>query len=196
LANLLSASLGVQRVATLHEDDYYIDQSHNPDFRPESFNFDDITARDHSLLTNDLVKLKAGKMVSVPQYDFIRHARKPIHKDVFPADFIIAEGSQIFYPEPLRNLFDYRIFIDVPDDIRLIRRIKRDLSERGRSLDSILHQYLVTVRPMYYRYTFSTRHFADVVLREGIELPELPGTIPPFDPKIEDVVASILTSIS
>lgn len=190
LAELLADRLGRESAVILHEDDYYFDMLWKDRATFEDVNFDDIHARDHAALSRDIGVLKAGHSVMIPQYDFVSHARKPESRAVESAAFIILEGTQIFYPEALRLLLDCKVYLDVPDDIRLIRRIKRDIAARGRSLDAILRQYLKTVRPMYLMYTHATMGFADIVVQQSdFEVDRAAEAEPIFAPDVAELAA-------
>ena len=164
IADALRTALRPHSVTVLREDDYYRDNRATPDFHPERFNFDDVAARDHGLLTEHLKALKAGLSIDMPRYDFVEHTRLSGRVTVEPTDIVIVEGTHVLHSADLRALYGHTIYLDVPDDIRLIRRILRDVAERRRSVETVTNQYLQTVRPMHYRFTEPTRIFADRVV--------------------------------
>lgn len=147
------------------EDDYYGDHGAKPDFDPARFNFDHPGSRDHALLARQLATLKSGKAVKAPIYDFTIHRRRSDTRKIEPADVIFVEGIHLFCDEPLRGVFDVRVYVDAPDDIRLARRLLRDVNERGRTSQSVINQYLGTVRPMHHEWTHPNRACADLTIR-------------------------------
>jgi len=165
VADALRVALSPRTAVVLREDDYYRDNRATPGFDPERFNFDDVAARDHALLAQHLRILKAGRSIEMPRYDFVDHTRRPERVTVEPATIVIVEGTHVLCTEMLRPLFDYSIYLDVPDDIRLIRRIRRDVAERQRSVETVIRQYLQTVRPMHYRQTEPCRALAHTVVK-------------------------------
>jgi uridine kinase len=163
VADALAAALKPLSVAVIREDDYYNDNCRTPGFVAEEFNFDHVEARDHSLLADHLARLKAGGAIDMPRYDFVSHGRLPERTPEGPADVVIVEGTHVLHPPTLRTLYDLAVYLDVPDDIRLTRRIRRDVAERGRSVETVTAQYLGTVRPMHYRFTDPGRVHAHVI---------------------------------
>lgn len=147
------------------EDDYYGDHGAKPDFDPAAFNFDHPGARDHALLADQLDALKRGAAVDAPIYDFTIHRRRTDTRKIAAADVIVVEGIHLFCTEAVRELFDLRVFVEAPDDIRLARRILRDVNERGRTAHSVVTQYLRTVRPMHHEWTAPGREHAHLVIR-------------------------------
>lgn len=154
-------------VAIIDEDAYYRDQSHLQMAEREVTNYDHPDAFEHELLVDHLQALAAGQSVQVPSYDFTRHTRSTQTRQVDPARVIIVEGILLLSDPRLRELFDIKVFVDTPLDICLLRRIKRDLEERGRSLTSIINQYTNTVRPMYFEFIAPSRTHADLVVTRG-----------------------------
>jgi uridine kinase len=164
VAEALADALRPRAVAILREDDYYRDNAATPGFDPATFNFDDVATRDHGLLGEHLKALRSGRAIAMPRYDFAGHARLAETVDTGPADIVIVEGIHVLCPAELRALYDYAIYLDIPDDIRLARRIFRDMAERQRSIETVIRQYVQTVRPMHYRFTDPCRAFADRVI--------------------------------
>lgn len=154
-------------LAMLAEDAYYRDQSHLPMAERERTNYDHPDAFEHELLVEHLQELAAGRSVQVPEYDFSQHTRAANTHTVEPAKVLIVEGILVLSDERLRDLFDIQVFVDTPLDICLLRRIKRDLEERGRTLESVTAQYHATVRPMYFEFIAPSRTHADLVVTRG-----------------------------
>lgn len=157
------------------EDWYYRDCSSFPDFDAATFDFDHIQVRDHALLVTHLRSLKAGQAVSAPDYDFVTHSRRrepgPV---IVPAPVVIVEGSHLLSAPEVAAAFDLRVYVHTPDDVRFIRRLLRDQAERGRSLQSVVRQYLGTVRPAHERFTAPARSAADLVIEDRTHAAEQP----------------------
>lgn len=132
-----------------------------------AFNFDHPDAFDMDLLIENLEDLKAGKSIMMPQYDFVTHRRKDDPIKVDSSEIIILDGLMIFYDKRIRDLCDLKLFVDTPADIRFIRRLKRDISERGRTLESVIEQYTNVVRPGHYNFVEPYKEFADLIIPEG-----------------------------
>ena len=158
-----------QSIAMMSQDFYYKDQSDMSMEERKKTNYDHPLAFDTDLLIQQLEKLIAGEAVEMPVYDFVHYTRssKTIHQD--PRDVIIVEGILVLDDERLRDLMDIKVYVDTDDDIRIIRRIKRDMEERGRSLDSIIEQYTTVVKPMYHQFIEPTKRSADIIIPEGGE---------------------------
>ncbi|NRS48311.1 uridine kinase [Brevibacillus sp. HB2.2] len=154
-------------VTMIEQDSYYKDQSHlSPEERALT-NYDHPFAFDNDLLLAHLQELMQGKAIQKPIYDFKVHNRKPEKIQVDPKDVIILEGMLILEDERIRNLMDIKVFVDTDADVRIARRIVRDIEERGRSLDSVVTQYLNVVRPMHLQFIEPTKRYADVIIPEG-----------------------------
>ncbi|MBH0332064.1 uridine kinase [Brevibacillus brevis] len=154
-------------VTMIEQDSYYKDQSHlSPEERALT-NYDHPFAFDNDLLLAHLQELMQGKAIQKPIYDFKVHNRKPEQIQVDPKDVIILEGMLILEDERIRNLMDIKVFVDTDADVRIARRIVRDIEERGRSLDSVVTQYLNVVRPMHLQFIEPTKRYADVIIPEG-----------------------------
>lgn len=161
------SELGADQITLLREDAYYRNQDHIPlDLRTET-NYDHPSAFEHELLIEHLQKLGEGQSIETPNYCFVNHTRKSETSTVNPSRVILVEGIMLLSDAKLRELFDIKIFMDTPLDICLIRRIKRDLIERGRSFESITQQYTDTVRPMYHEFIEPAKHHADIVITKG-----------------------------
>ena len=167
LLDELRAAAPNVRVALLKEDAYYRDQSHKTLDEREAVNYDHPDALEHELLSAHLQQLREGKAVDVPVYDYTVHTRAAEVERVEPAEVIIVEGILLLASEALRDSFDMRFYMDTALDICLLRRLDRDMRERGRSLESVVTQYQDTVRPMYYRYIRPSAEYADMVITGG-----------------------------
>jgi len=160
-------AVGRERIAYLQHDNYYKDQSHlTPEERART-NYDHPDSLETSLMVRHLRELRAGRPVDIPVYDFSVHNRSQETLRVNPAKVILVEGILIFVEPALRELMDMRIFVDTDADIRFIRRLRRDMVERGRSLDSIIQQYLGTVRPMHMEFVEPSKRYADIIVPQG-----------------------------
>ena len=164
VANSIIESLGSDKAVIIQEDSYYKDLSDVPYEERVGRNFDHPDAFDHDLLTRHLLQLLNGEAISHPIYDYKLHTRSKEKKTVGPCGLIILEGILIFSKARLRELMDYRVFIDTALDICFIRRLKRDMAKRGRTLDSVIQQYTQTVRPMYLEFIEPAKRSADIVI--------------------------------
>lgn len=167
LAEAIVSSLPPGAAVLLREDSYYRDAANLPDFDPATFDFDDVTARDHDLMIRDLAALKAGRDITAPLYSFIHHGREPGGEPVRAAEVVVVEGTHLLCTPGLVELFDIRVFVDTPADIRFIRRLLRDQAERGRTSDSVIGQYLATVRPGHERLTEPSKTHADFIIADA-----------------------------
>ncbi|MGP1418460.1 MAG: uridine kinase [Sphaerochaetaceae bacterium] len=149
------------------QDNYYRSAAYVSNTNITAFNFDQPNAFDTDLLVEHLKRLKARKPIDMPQYDFVHHRRREETVVVEPKHLVILEGLMILHDKRLRDLMDLRIYVDTPDDIRFIRRLKRDINERGRTTESVIKQYLEVVRPGHFNYIEPTKEFADIIIPEG-----------------------------
>ena len=156
-------------IIIITQDSYYKDNTGVPMETRMKINYDHPDAFDMPLLEAQINQLLHRKPVEMPTYDFTAHTRsdKTIH--IEPADIIILEGILVLSSEAIRDLMDIKVYIDTDDDIRFIRRLQRDMKERGRSLDSVINQYLLTVKPMYHQFIEPTKRYADIIVPEGGE---------------------------
>ena len=167
IAARLAEALGPDKALLLAQDSYYKDSSHLPLDARMRLNFDHPDAVDFDLLIQHVDALRSHQPVQQPSYDFSTHVRRPETKRVDPRSVVIVEGILIFQNSRLRELFDLRLYVDTDADVRFIRRLRRDIGERGRSLDSVVEQYLKTVRPMHQQFVEPGRRHADIVIPEG-----------------------------
>ena len=167
LAEALVSALPEGVAVLMREDSYYRDAASLPDFDAATFDFDDVAARDHDRMIADLSALKAGHDIIAPLYSFIHHGRDPGGEAVPAAEVVVIEGTHVLCTPALSALFDIRVFVDTPADIRFIRRLLRDQAERGRTADSVIAQYLATVRPGHERLTEPSRVNADFVVADS-----------------------------
>lgn len=167
LAEALVAALPAGAAVLLREDSYYMNAAALPDFDAATFDFDDVSARDHDLMIRDLAQLKAGHDITAPIYSFIHHGREPGGEPVKATDVVVVEGTHVLCNPELVALFDIRVFVDTPADIRFIRRLLRDQAERGRTAESVIAQYLGTVRPGHERWTEPSRLNADFIVADA-----------------------------
>ncbi|MDO8294819.1 MAG: uridine kinase [Caulobacter sp.] len=187
LAAALEARLPGGAVTLLIEDAYYGDHGGKPGFDPARFDFDDVTAKDHDLLARHLAALRAGEAVQAPLYCFETHRRLDPVAMVSPAPLIVVEGAHLLCTAELAALFDLRVFVDTPPDVRFIRRLIRDQAQRGRTADSVIQQYLATVRPAHERLIEPSRARADIVIADDR------GAVVPDDPtEFDRLLAPVL----
>ncbi|WP_234978605.1 uridine kinase [Anaerosalibacter sp. Marseille-P3206] len=161
------SSIDESNVVIIEQDSYYKDQSHLTFEERKKTNYDHPFAFDNDLLIEHLNMLLEGKIIEKPIYDFENHNRRKETITVNPKEIIILEGILILNDERIRNLLDIKIFVDTDSDVRVIRRITRDIKDRGRSLDSVIDQYMTTVRPAHMQFVEPTKKYADIIIPEG-----------------------------
>lgn len=149
------------------QDNYYKSAEFISNSNITAFNFDHPEAFDTDLLKEQLSDLRDGKAIEMPQYDFVHHRRKEETIKVEPKNVIILEGIMVLTDKRIRDLLDLKIFVDTPDDIRFIRRLQRDVEERGRTHESVINQYMNVVRPGHYEFIEPTKNYADIIIPEG-----------------------------
>ncbi len=159
--------VGPDRIAFVQHDSYYKDLTGLPPAQRAEVNFDHPNSLDTELLIKHIEQLKQGETIAVPIYDFAKHSRTKQTFSVSARRVIIVEGILIFTEPTLRALFDIKIFVDTDADLRLIRRISRDISERGRTFESVIKQYQATVRPMHLEFVEPSKRYADLIIPEG-----------------------------
>ena len=157
----------VGEFAFIPQDNYYRSAEHVSNVNITGFNFDHPSAFDTELLVEHVTALKQGRPINMPEYDFVHHRRRETTTKVEPGKLIIFEGILIYFDARLRDLIDLKLFVDTPDDIRFIRRLSRDVKERGRTVDSVVTQYLEVVRPGHYQFVEPTKVYADLIVPEG-----------------------------
>ena len=167
LAKGILAEYGEGEVVVIEQDSYYNDLSHILYEERAAQNYDHPDAIDIALFENHLISLLAGDSVQVPVYDFSTHVRMDKHRTITPHHVIVVEGILVLHYTQLRNLFSLKVFVDTPADIRYIRRLTRDIKERGRTMESVVNQYLKTVRPMHEQFVEPSKYFADIIVPEG-----------------------------
>lgn len=167
VSNHIREQVGDERIAYIQHDSYYKDASHLPMEERIKINYDHPDSLESPLLIVHLNQLLAGEPVEVPGYDFASHSRLPTTHTVYPQPVILVEGILIFAERALRELFDVKIFVDAESDIRFIRRLRRDMAERQRSADSVMEQWLTTVKPMHEEFVEPSKRYADVIIPRG-----------------------------
>ncbi|WP_313756418.1 uridine kinase [Tissierella sp.] len=160
-------SIHEKKIAVIEQDSYYKDQSNLTFEERVKTNYDHPLAFDNELLVKHLKDLMDNKAIEKPIYDFENHTRKKETINVEPKDIIILEGILILFEEEIRNLLDIKVFVDTDSDVRVIRRILRDIKDRGRTLDSVILQYMETVRPAHLQFIEPTKRYADIIIPEG-----------------------------
>jgi uridine kinase len=167
VARRLAAALPPRAAVVIQHDWYYRDRSQLSPAERACVNFDEPDALDNALLARDLETLKGGAAVECPQYDFATHTRAAATRHIEACPIIVVEGILLFAVDVLRDVFDLRLFVDTDDDIRLLRRIRRDIEERGRDIASIDTQYVASVRPMHQLHVEPSRRHAHLIIPEG-----------------------------
>ncbi len=167
VAHKVAESLGRCSAAFIDMDAYYRNFSNLSLDERRRLNWDHPDAFDYDLLTDNLERLSRRESVSKPIYDFVTHLRSEQHTTVEPSDVIVIDGILLFVDERVRDLCDVKVFVDADADIRLIRRIRRDMSARGRPLDEIIEQYLSTVQPMHLQFVEPSKRYADIIVPRG-----------------------------
>lgn len=167
LSSTIVNELGSDQVAVISEDRYYKDLGDMPLNQKAQRNFDHPDAFEHELLAQHLAELKAGKTVELPTYDYSTHARAPETTTFKSTRLIVLEGILLFVDKRIREQLDIGIYVDTPLDICLIRRLTRDIAERGRTLECVLSQYQKTVRPMYLQFIEPSKRYADIIVPRG-----------------------------
>jgi uridine kinase len=167
VANVILDRVGADNIVFLPHDGYYKDLGDLPRAQRTAINFDHPDSLDTALLVQHVQSLIQGQPIDVPIYDFTTHTRTHETRHLVPRDIILVEGILIFAEPQLLELFDVKIFVDTPPDVRFIRRLQRDIIERGRTVESVIHQYQTTVRPMHLEFVEPSKRHADVIIPEG-----------------------------
>ncbi|HDV7285128.1 TPA: uridine kinase [Mannheimia haemolytica] len=163
----LKNELGTDNIGIISEDAYYRDQSHLTMEERIKTNYDHPNSMDHHLLVEHLRQLKQGNAIEIPEYDYTEHNRKTTTKHFEPKKIIILEGILLLTDENIRHEINVSIFVDAPLDICFIRRLQRDMVERGRSMESVISQYRKTVRPMFLQFIEPSKQYADIIVPKG-----------------------------
>ena len=167
VANVILKRVGNHRIAYLPHDAYYRELKDLPPNQRAAVNFDHPDSLESELMLVDIMRLKQWESVNLPVYDFSTHTRTDKTIRVNPQSVIIVEGILIFAEPKLREIFDVKLFVDTDADLRFIRRLQRDIAERGRTMDKVIQQYLTTVRPMHLEFVEPSKRYADVIIPEG-----------------------------
>jgi uridine kinase len=167
IASRLAELVGSEHLSLIKLDSYYVSRTHEPMEQRAAANYDHPDAFDWDLLDEHLGELSTGASVRIPVYDFTIHDRSDGHETIPASKVVVVEGILVLWEPRLRERFDLKIFVDTPADLRIIRRLRRDVAERGRTPESILHQYLETVRPAHERFIEPSKQHADVIVPEG-----------------------------
>lgn len=192
LAEWIVRQIADERVQILSEDNYYRDADSIENFDPGTYNFDDASSKDHALLIDHLRRLRAGREIACPSYDFATHRRQAPTVAIAGEGLIVLEGMHVLQNADIRSLVDLSAFLDVPDDIRLARRLLRDMAERGRDARGVLSQYIGTVRPMHKLQVQPSLNHADIVIRDEELILAGDGG---FDAHTEKIGAALLARI-
>lgn len=192
VANRILQAVKAGEVVFIQQDSYYRNLNDLPlDYRNVA-NFDHPDALDNDLLVNHIRKLKAGEAIDLPIYDFKTHTRQNETRRLEPKPIVIVEGILIFADPRILEQMDIKVFVDTPDDIRFIRRLRRDIAERGRTVESVIEQYVATVRPMHMQFVEPSKRHADVIIPEGghnlVSIDLLSG-------KIRERLAHVISSV-
>ena len=169
VAHAILRAVGRERLAFLAQDSYYRNVDWGGEHQLQAHNFDHPSAMDTELLVEHVRALRQGEAVEVPVYDFVHHRRTGVTQRAEPRPVVLVEGILLYVEPELRDLFDFKIYVDTDADVRLIRRLRRDMAERGRTLDDVLRQYLATVRPMHLEFVEPSKRYADLIVPEGAE---------------------------
>lgn len=167
LALALQSLLGAEKAVFITEDDYYMDVAGLSGFGTPDFDFDNPIIRDHDALFLDLNTYKNGKAFAKPKYDFTNHCRHKETETIIPKKYCIIEGTHVFYNPQIRDIFDFKIFIDAPEAVRFSRRLARDINERGRTEQCVIEQFDKNVRPGHEKWTQPFKPFADFIVENG-----------------------------
>ncbi|HCA56653.1 MAG TPA: uridine kinase [Blastocatellia bacterium] len=167
IARAIVDAVGRENVVLVEQDSYYRNLADMPLDERHQANFDHPDSIDSDMLVNHLIRLKQGLVVEMPLYDFKSHTRSDEIEIIRPKQVVIVEGILIFAEPRVLDLLDMRVYVDTPDDIRFIRRLRRDIAERGRTVDSVIDQYYRTVRPMHFEFVEPSKRHADIIIPEG-----------------------------
>jgi uridine kinase len=169
IARAIVDSVGMQNVILIEQDSYYRNLADMPLDERHQANFDHPDAIDSDMLVNHIKRLKQGEPIEMPVYDMVTHTRRDETESLEPKPVVIVEGILIFAEPRLLALLDVRVFVDTPDDVRLMRRLRRDVIERGRTFERTLDQYERTIRPMHFEFVEPSKRHADIIIPEGAQ---------------------------
>ena len=169
VAREILEAVGADRIAFLAQDNYYRDVAWESHDQLLAHNFDHPEALDTTLFVEHIRALKAGRPIDLPVYDFVSHRRTEACRRIEPRPVVLVEGILLFAEPEIRELLDFKVFVDTDADVRLVRRIRRDRTERGRAVPDVLRQYMTTVRPMHLEFVEPSKRWADVIVPEGGE---------------------------
>ena len=169
IARSIVDAVSAQNVVLVEQDSYYRNLSDMPLDERHQANFDHPDSLDSDMLVNHILRLKQGLSIEMPLYDFATHTRSDKIEIIEPQPVVIVEGILIFAEPRVLDLLDVRVFVDTPDDIRLMRRLRRDITERGRTFERTLEQYERTIRPMHYEFVEPSKRHADIIIPEGAQ---------------------------
>ncbi|WP_442602169.1 uridine kinase [Paenibacillus sp. KN14-4R] len=169
VARSIIERLGEDRAVIISQDNYYVNYANLPFEEREALNYDHPNAHDNKLLLTHLNELKLGRGVDIPVYDFVKHERSSQTIRIEPKSIVIVEGLHVLTDEDVRSALDVKVFVDTDADIRILRRVVRDMNERGRSLQSICNQYMSSVKPMHDAFIEPSKKYADVIIPEGVK---------------------------
>ena len=167
IARSIVEAVGRQNVVLVEQDSYYRNLADMPLDERHQANFDHPDSIDSDMLVNHLTRLRQGLMIEMPLYDFVTHTRSDKIIKIKPRPVVIVEGILIFSEPRVLDLLDMRVFVDTPDDVRLMRRLRRDITERGRTFERTLEQYERTIRPMHFEFVEPSKRHADIIIPEG-----------------------------
>ena len=169
IARAIVEAVGAEKVVLVEQDSYYRNLSDMPLDERHQANFDHPDSLDSEMLVNHILRLKQGLPIEMPLYDFATHTRSDKIETIEPRPVVIVEGILIFAEPRVLDLLDVRVYVDTPDDIRLMRRLKRDKQERGRTFERTLEQYERTIRPMHFEFVEPSKRHADIIIPEGAQ---------------------------
>lgn len=167
IAKAIVDAVGRTNVVLVEQDSYYRNLSDMPLDERHQANFDHPDSIDSDMLVNHLIRLKQGLSIDMPLYDFVTHTRSEEIEVIEPKPVVLVEGILIFAESRVLDLLDVRVFVDTPDDVRLMRRLRRDITERGRTFERTLEQYERTIRPMHFEFVEPSKRHADIIIPEG-----------------------------
>ncbi len=186
VVNKILAQLKGYQIVVIRHDDYYKDQTHMTMEERREINYDHPLSLDNDLFFEHIELLMEGKTIEKPTYDFVQLNRAEKTETIEPAKIIILEGILVLEDERIRDLADIKIFVEADEDVRFIRRLKRDTEERGRTLDSVINQYLSTVKPMHYAFVKPTKRYADIIIPNDYS----------HDVAVDLIIAKIITILN